>query len=655
MTPAQTSTASWRQANDAYLASELRCLRLRIEGAACRDLEDAERDRDQRLASLREAGTPPPLDLLVHGFGLGSFERQVVLLCLAPEVDPEFGSLFAHAQEDPAAVYPTPRLAAAWLQQSGWHSFQGHAPLRRFRLMRAAEAGPLIDMPLGLTERVAAYLIGFNEIDDRVAALCHPVRPVALTPRQEDLAMRVAEWMQPRLRKGFAPRLNVTGSMAKVAVAQRACAIAGLDLRRVDAARLTAADEELTRLLEREATLMHFAAYVEPPAGDTQVRAAVEDLLGRLTCPILLGTLEPWPSAWPLISVETPRASQEEQAALWIGALGEPAEARSREIESVVQQFDFGPEEIARAAEVARGLAGFRGATELGAADLRKACRAGGLANMEGLARHIVPCYGWEDIVLPESLRRQLVDVAGQVARRHEVYVSWGFGQKLNRGRGITALFAGPSGTGKTMAAEVLAHELDLDLYRIDLSQIVSKWIGETEKNLARLFDAAERSGAVLFFDEADALFGKRTEVSDSHDRYANIEVDYLLQRMEEYRGLAILATNMKAQLDQAFLRRLRFVLDFPFPNFQQRRRMWERVFPPEAPLGDVSLDLLARLEVPGGNIRNIAINAAFLAATAGSPIQMDHLMRSAVREYGKEERLVTRDEFGAWSERGRE
>jgi SpoVK/Ycf46/Vps4 family AAA+-type ATPase len=205
------------------------------------------------------------------------------------------------------------------------------------------------------------------------------------------------------------------------------------------------------------------------------------------------------------------------------------------------------------------------------------------------------------------------------------------------------------------MAAEVLARDLDLDLYRIDLSQIVSKWIGETEKNLARVFDAAERSGAVLFFDEADALFGKRTEVSDSHDRYANIEVDYLLQRMEEYRGLAILATNMKSQLDQAFLRRLRFVLDFPFPNFQQRRRIWERVFPAEAPLGDVNLDLLARLEIPGGNIRNIAINAAFLAASAASPIRMDHLMRSAVREYGKEERLVTRDEFGAWSERGRE
>ena len=455
--------------------------------------------------------------------------------------------------------------------------------------------------------------------------------------------------------EGAAPRLNLTGSSAKAAVAHRICAGLGLDLMRVDAGRLAAGDDDLTRLLERESTLLQFAVYLEPSSGEAPVRAAVEDLLGRLSCTILLGTVEPWASAWPLLSAEVPRASQEEQSALWIRALGEPAEVRSREIEAVVQQFDFGPEEIARAAEVARGIAGMRGAAEPCAADLRKACRAGGLSQMEGLARQIVPCYGWEDIVLPENLRRQLEEVAGQVARRHEVYVSWGFGQKLNRGRGITALFSGPSGTGKTMAAEVLARDLDLDLYRIDLSQIVSKWIGETEKNLARVFDAAERSGAVLFFDEADALFGKRTEVSDSHDRYANIEVDYLLQRMEEYRGLAILATNMKSQLDQAFLRRLRFVLDFPFPNLQQRRRIWERVFPAEAPLGDVNLDLLARLEIPGGNIRNIAINAAFLAASAASPIQMDHLMRSAVREYGKEERLVTRDEFGAWSDRGRE
>ena len=655
MTPARAPTADWRKANEAYLASELRRIRVRIEGAAGRDLEEAECQRDQRLAALRDAGSPPPLDLLVQGFGLNPFEREVVLLSLAPEVDGEFAALFARVQENERACYPTPQLAAAWFQHASWHSFQPHAPLRRYRLLRAVEPGPLVSMPLCLAERVTSYLMGFNELDERVATCSQPVRPVALTARQEEAAERAARWMMPRLRRGSAPRLNLTGPSAKAAIAHRACAGAGLDLRRVDAARLAAGDEELIRILERESTLLQFAVYLEPAPGDGPVRVAVEDLLGRLSCTVLLGTVEPWATAWPLLSLEVPRASQEEQSALWIRALGEPAEARSREIEAVVQQFDFGPEEIARAAEVARGLAALQGAAEPCAADLRKACRAGGLAGMEGLAHQIVPCYGWEDIVLPENLRRQLEEVAGQVARRHEVYVSWGFGQKLNRGRGITALFSGPSGTGKTMAAEVLARDLDLDLYRIDLSQIVSKWIGETEKNLARLFDAAERSGAVLFFDEADALFGKRTEVSDSHDRYANIEVDYLLQRMEDYRGLAILATNMKSQLDQAFLRRLRFVLDFPFPNFQQRRRIWERVFPADAPLGDVNLDLLARLEIPGGNIRNIAINAAFLAASASSPIHMEHLMRSAVREYGKEERLVTRDEFGPWGERGRE
>ena len=228
------------------------------------------------------------------------------------------------------------------------------------------------------------------------------------------------------------------------------------------------------------------------------------------------------------------------------------------------------------------------------------------------------------------------------MAGRAQVYEAWGFGRSMNRGRGISALFAGASGTGKTMAAEILAHELHLDLYRIDLAGVVSKYIGETEKNLRQVFDAAEQAGAILFFDEADALFGKRTEVKDSHDRYANIEVNYLLQRMEEYRGLAILATNRKSFLDQAFLRRLRFLVDFPFPDAADRRRIWERVFPASAEVERLDFGALARLEIPGGNIRNIAVNAAFLAATEGRPIGMGHVLAAARREYAKIDKLAT-------------
>jgi SpoVK/Ycf46/Vps4 family AAA+-type ATPase len=248
-----------------------------------------------------------------------------------------------------------------------------------------------------------------------------------------------------------------------------------------------------------------------------------------------------------------------------------------------------------------------------------------------------------------DDVRAQLYDLANQVQQRWKVYEAWGFGAQLGRGRGITALFAGASGTGKTMAAEIIAAQLGLDLYRIDLAGVVSKYIGETEKNLRRVFDAAERSGSILFFDEADALFGTRTEVRDSHDRYANVEINYLLQRMEDYRGLAILATNRRAALDGAFLRRLRFVIDFPFPVASDRRRIWERVFPAQAETDGVEYASLSRLELTGGNIRSIAVNAAFLAASERTPIGMPHLMRAAAREYTKLAKPISAAEFGAY------
>jgi SpoVK/Ycf46/Vps4 family AAA+-type ATPase len=236
------------------------------------------------------------------------------------------------------------------------------------------------------------------------------------------------------------------------------------------------------------------------------------------------------------------------------------------------------------------------------------------------------------------------------VRRRSAVYDAWGFGARGSRGLGIAALFAGASGTGKTMAAEVLAAELALDLYRIDLSSVVSKYIGETEKNLRRVFDAAEEGGSILLFDEADALFGKRSEVRDSHDRYANIEVSYLLQRMESYRGLAILTTNQKSALDPAFLRRLRFVVQFPFPDPPQRAEIWRGIFPAETPTEGLAPERLARLNVAGGNIRSIALNAAFLAADEGEPVRMEHLLRAARSEYVKLEKPLSESEIGGWT-----
>ena len=287
------------------------------------------------------------------------------------------------------------------------------------------------------------------------------------------------------------------------------------------------------------------------------------------------------------------------------------------------------------------------------AGDISRLAWQAGLAEariaLDQLGRRVEPSAGWDDLVVPEQQRLTLAEVTAHVRQRATVYQDWGFEAVLRRGLGVTALFAGGSGTGKTLAAEVIARDLGLDLFVIDLSQVVSKYIGETEKNLRQVFDAAERGGAVLLFDEADALFGKRTEVRDSHDRYANIEVSYLLMRMEAYRGLAILTTNMKNALDPAFMRRIRFVVDFPFPGAAEREQIWHRLIPSRVPVRDLDFGRLAQLTVAGGTIRNIALSAAFLAADEDTPLQMRHLLAASRTEYLKLERSLPAGEVAGW------
>src|SRR3569623_75851 len=271
-------------------------------------------------------------------------------------------------------------------------------------------------------------------------------------------------------------------------------------------------------------------------------------------------------------------------------------------------------------------------------------------STLDHLAQRITLRAGWDDLVLPPGQLAILHDIAHQVRHRATVYEQWSYAAKVARGLGISALFAGESGTGMTLAAEVISADLGRDLFRIDLAAVVSKYIGETDKNLERLFGAAEASGAVLLFDEADALFGKRSEVKDSHARYANLELAYLLQRMETYRGLSVLTTNLKSLLDTAFLRRIRFVVQFPFPDVAQRAEIWRRIFPEPLPRDELNIDQLARLHMAGGNIRNIAMNAAFLAADDGGRVGMTHLARAARMEYAKLEKPLSEAEIKGWS-----
>ncbi|MGH7429891.1 MAG: ATP-binding protein, partial [Candidatus Methylomirabilaceae bacterium] len=410
---------------------------------------------------------------------------------------------------------------------------------------------------------------------------------------------------------------------------------------------------EMLRLLERDGIMSRLGFYLDATESDSTDRVAMtalSDLIERLGAFLVIGSRERWETASEILVVRVPKPDASAQCALWRQALVDQGHSLNGQIEGVVQQFDFGPIAIHQAVVAAHARAKLRDPddrSEVTVDDLWQACREQAACRLDELAQRIIPCHTWADIVLPDDILRQLQEIAAQVAKRPHVYEQWGFGARLSRGRGISALFSGPSGTGKTMAAEILAHDLKLDLYRIDLAGVVSKYIGETEKNLRKVFDAAEQSGAILFFDEADALFGKRSEVKDSHDRYANIEISYLLQRMEDYRGLAILATNMKSHLDQAFLRRLRFLVDFPFPDSADRQRIWQKVFPSQTPVEGLDYAFLSRLEIAGGNIKNIALNAAFLAAKAGHLVRMEHVLHAAKREYAKIDKLISESAFG--------
>ena len=611
---------------------------------------------------------PPAVELLASLFGLSRFERDVILLCLAPELDPSFERIYAYVQDDNARTYPCAHLAVALFAGRGEAttetSFGPQSALLRFGLV-VVEPPPhpgaaLAARPLRLPPRLVEYACGTNHIDESVAGLVRPVRAAPLSPAHTDLVERLERALErnPARRPG----VNLVGppGCGKRAVARGLCERLGLQLLAVDSAQIPPpgpAREEALRLLQREAALLRLAFYVpEPPdAHDRAAVASFEDLIDRLRPFVIVGS-ERRLASRRYLPAAVPAPGTREQRSLWNDALTSAGVSPRPVTEALAQQFHFGPAAIVGAVGAARARAALRGTGPegVGDSDLWDAGRDQAAWSLDDLAQRLTPSARWDDIVLPEDVLAQLREIAAQVANRAQVYDRWGFSRQLGRGRGITALFGGPSGTGKTMAAEILASELELDLYRVDLAGLMDKYVGETEKNLRSVFDAAERSGSILFFDEADALFGKRTEVKDSHDRYANIEVNYLLQRMEDYRGLAILATNRKAVLDRAFLRRLRFLVDFSFPDATSRRRIWEKVFPQDAELGKLDFAGLARLELSGGHIKTIAVNAAFLAAGEHVPIAMPHVMHAARREYAKLDRSTSKTEFGRYHEAAR-
>ena len=603
------------------------------------------------------------LDGLCAMWSLSPFERDVLLLCAGMELDSEFAALCAEAQGNPSRPFPTFSLALAALPDAHWSAITPRSALRRNKLIEVVDGPSLTTSQLRIDERILHCLLGINHWDERLRGIVDPVvSDVPLVPSHQAVAERIAAiWKRTGLKS---PILQLCGleRAAKRRIAAEACRLSGLGLGRLMLEALPGTPAELDMILQlwdREASLTGCALFIEADdveTTDVTRMSALARVLDRTAGLALLSTYVRQPMRHrPMVTIDIGNPTLSEQALLWNQTLGERAPSLNGHIEQLTAQFDV--TDIAIHAAGVEALAQVMHDKETVDAEISDqlgralwdTCRVSSRPRLDDLAQRIEPMADWDDLVLPEAQLAILHDITGHVRMRSKVYHHWGFAAKGQRGLGIGALFAGTSGTGKTMAAEVLAKTLSLDLYRIDLSAVVSKYIGETEKNLRRVFDTAEGGGAILLFDEADALFGKRTETKDSHDRYANQEVAYLLQRMEAYRGLAILTTNLRSSLDTAFLRRLRYVIQFPFPDVAQREELWRRVFPSGAPLDNVSPRRLAQLNVAGGNIRNIALNAAFLAADSGDAIRMEHILRAAQAEYAKLEKTLTDAEVAGW------
>jgi hypothetical protein len=593
-------------------------------------------------------------------FDLSPFERDVVVLCAGAALEPRFLSACAAVHGNAQATWPTFGLALAVLEGAHWSATSRSRPLRYWSLVdlsgRADGQTDLMHTVLRIDERILHYLLGVDTIDEQLDALVRPLRADA-----DDAPNPGGTLWTSRLEEGLRHWSDDSGrnkplllcgasSAGRESAFVELCARAGLHPYLLNTADLPApADQRksVARLWTREAALHHAALYIR--SNDAEPLHNLSAWLDVVHAPIAIDV--PAGSGveqLPGLRLDVPRLSAAERKAAWVDRLGDAAKNLNGRLDRIVDYFHFDQSMIEAAAATALKTPLTAG-VDIGDVAWRT-CRVHGRRSLDNLARRIEPRATWSELVLPEAQTETLRQIAIHMRQRAVVNLQWGFFERYSRGHGLSALFAGGSGTGKTMAAEIIARDLDLDLYHIDLASMVSKYIGETEKNLRRVFDAAEESGCVLLFDECDALFGKRSEVRDSHDRYANLEVSYLLQRMDSYRGVAILTTNMRHALDSAFLRRIRFIVQFPFPDAASRSRIWQGIFPDMAPLDKVDFEQLAQLNVSGGVIRNIATHAAFLAAEAQARIGPQHILAAARIEYTKLERPLTAAEMRGWS-----
>ncbi|HIH44598.1 MAG TPA: ATP-binding protein [Candidatus Methanoperedenaceae archaeon] len=625
----------------------------------------------RKLASIRK-GRQLRLPFLAGTFRLEPFDVDVLLICLACELDIRFEKLYSYLQNDITRKRPTIDLVLKLLcgdqvsRLSSFEVFSRGSPLLSNHLIYPLEASQdagttLISRQIRLDDRILGFLLGSDEIDRRIEKFSRLIYPAKSAPELSVEGSARVILKDPAGRNMITYFHGPYGTGKKTA-AEAACGKLGIPLLIIDSRGMAKDDPFDTLVIAlREALLQGSAVYFD--GFDTLVNerdaSGARSILRQLDTfpdPVFLSGSIPWEppgvlAAHGFMSIPFPVPSFELRRRIWESLLGGVV-GNDIDVTSLAGKFKFSGGQIRDAIFTARNIAASGNGGTLSMDHLYRGCKAQSNRTLSSFSRRIMPRYTWNDIVLPGDMEKQLREISSHIKYKAMVYSDWGFDRKYSIGKGLNVLFAGPSGTGKTMAAEVIANDAGLDIYKIDLSGIVSKYIGETEKNLMKVFNEAETSNAILFFDEADALFGKRTEIRDSHDRYSNIEVNYLLQKIEEYEGIVILATNFKKNIDEAFLRRMQFSVDFPPPEEGQRERIWGSIFPKETPVDDgVDFGFLARIALTGGSIKNVAISAAFMAADDGKIVTMEHIIRALKREFQKIGKLWTPDDFGRYSD----
>ena len=611
------------------------------------DAADADADPDEDVDA---GGGADRCVALCRVFGLEALDLAILLVALAPDVDRRFENLYAYLNDDVTCRRPTVGLClelcgasptSPWVRAR----LRPDAPLRRLRLIEVDDRPPFAGRTLRVHDRVVDHLLGGDLPDAEIQPLVLP--PLTVVPGYAALVDAALEHgvhlVYLRSRQGQIDHAGAAGALDRL----------GINVLQVDLGGIGPQDDviDMAASVAREAGL-HRSALVAGPIDELAARHhRAIDVLSRTPGPVVLLGSRAWEPGWcddapMIVDVDTPDFAAASE--VWARLLG--TDDLPPELTDATATFRLTPHQVLRAAAAAGAHASGR-AGKVDAEAVRAGARAQNGGGLETLARRLHPRATVEDLILPEVTLAQVLETASRARLRHRVVGEWKMRGVGIRGDGITALFAGASGTGKTLAAEVIAGSLGLDLYVVDLSSVVDKYIGETEKNLERIFSGAQGLNGVLFFDEADALFGKRSAVSDGHDRYANIEVAYLLQRMEQFDGISVLATNLTANLDDAFARRIDVRVVFPQPDAPERRRLWARHLPPSLPVtDDVDLDFLAgAFRLAGGDIRNVTLAAAFEAASRDESVGMAHLVRATAREYRKLGRLCTEEDFGPY------